>query len=175
MVRPERPYGGGAQANPFRRERRPQRSGRSCKRSSIWPRRKFLGERRKLTVLMPLTMRPNRAGSAGRSGATPVMSAAEQVAAPCVCGHSPGPIPKTFRSMRVIADTCGCGWEISMPVLGGAANDPKIVLPAVNRSHDLFRSHLLRLLCYRWPFRIKGALSDRWRDRWHLDHVFLVK
>ena len=62
-----------------------------------------------------------------------------------------------------------------MPVLGGAANDPKIVLPAVDRSRDFLRSHLLRRFCYRWPFRIKGALSDRWRDRWHLDHVFLVK
>ena len=83
-----------------------------------------------------------------------------------------GTIPKSFRSMRVIADTCGRGWEIiSMPVLGGAANDPKIVLPAVNRSRDLFRSHLLRRCCYRWPFRINGTLSDRW----HLDHVFLVK
>jgi hypothetical protein len=84
-------------------------------------------------------------------------------------GHSPGPIPKTFYSMRVIADTCRPGSETSRPVLGGAANDPEILI------RDLFRSYLLRQFCYRWLLWIDEAPSDRCRARWHLDHVSLVK
>ena len=38
---------GGARAKPFRREQRRQRSARSCRRGSTWPRQKCLGERRK--------------------------------------------------------------------------------------------------------------------------------
>jgi hypothetical protein len=84
-------------------------------------------------------------------------------------GHSPGPIPKTFYSMGVIADTCRPGSETSRPVLSGAANDPKILVP------DLFRSDLLRQFCYRWLLWIDDAPSDRCRARWHLDHVSPVK
>jgi hypothetical protein len=64
--------------------------------------------------------------------------------------------------MQVIAETCGCGWETSTPVLGEAANNPEIVL------HDLFRTDLLRRFYYGRLLPIEGALSDNWLGRWHL-------